>query len=130
MQYPTTLEDHDIFASRDGPVPTITSGLLVDLNLDASIPDNFHAPPAPLPYDVVLPSQSTDSSVGNGSNFDNSNACGDHLGADRKPQSVHLVILPKKLEELSKSDEIDSFAAADEDDICPICLEGDFIYHV
>ncbi|KAK4789387.1 hypothetical protein SAY86_020706 [Trapa natans] len=123
--YPATLEDadYDGFESPVGPIPAITSGLLVDLNLDASIPDNFHAPPAPLPYDVALPSQSTGSSVGSGSNFDDTSASRNPIGVDSKPQSVHLIILPKKLEEISKSNEIDIFAAADEDDVCPICLE-------
>lgn len=129
MQYAPTLDDHDTFASHDGPVPSITSGLLVDLNLEASVFNNFRAPPAPLPYDVVLSSQSTetDSFSGRASSFNTFNACRDPLATDNKSQSIHLVISPKKLAELPKSDEIDIFAAADEEDVCPICIEGNFL---
>ena len=37
----------------DGPSPA-SSIVAVDTNLDTSAPDTYRAPPAPLPYNVVL----------------------------------------------------------------------------
>ncbi|PKI32576.1 hypothetical protein CRG98_047039 [Punica granatum] len=125
-EYPPTLEEHDSFASRDGPIPTITSGLLVNLNLEAPIPNNSQAPPAPLPCDVLLRSQSTenDSAIGRGCSFETLGGGRDPSKTDCKSQTVPLVILPKKLGELSRSEEVDLSTAADEEDDCPICLEA------
>ncbi|KAK4800967.1 hypothetical protein SAY86_021454 [Trapa natans] len=37
-----------------GTIIVPSPGLLVDINLGASIPDTYRSPPAPVPYDVVL----------------------------------------------------------------------------
>ncbi|KAG6474483.1 hypothetical protein ZIOFF_068420 [Zingiber officinale] len=60
MQCPRDLEEHEPLSSTNHEtLPAISSGLLVDTNLDTSTPDTYQAPPAPLPYNVSLESQST-----------------------------------------------------------------------
>jgi len=48
------LEEHEPLSSAfDGSSPA-SAIVAVDTNLDTSTPDTYRAPPAPLPYDVVL----------------------------------------------------------------------------
>ncbi|KAJ0970279.1 hypothetical protein J5N97_023156 [Dioscorea zingiberensis] len=49
---PPTLESEPL--SSANVVSSVSAGVLVDTNLDTSIPDTYWAPPAPLPYDVGL----------------------------------------------------------------------------
>ncbi|KAK3028771.1 hypothetical protein RJ639_037992, partial [Escallonia herrerae] len=51
---PPALEERESLTSHDSAAVSLTAGLFVDLNLDASIPDTYRAPPAPIPFDVVL----------------------------------------------------------------------------
>ncbi|KAK7860792.1 putative e3 ubiquitin-protein ligase rhb1a [Quercus suber] len=54
LQCPPILEEHESLRSHDGAASALTAEFLVDLGLDASTPDTYRAPPAPLPYDLVL----------------------------------------------------------------------------
>ncbi|THU60249.1 hypothetical protein C4D60_Mb07t10650 [Musa balbisiana] len=57
---PQDLEEHEPLSSAShGALSAVSSGLLVDTNLDTSTPDTYQAPPAPLPYDVGLASTQT-----------------------------------------------------------------------
>ncbi|KAK3428619.1 hypothetical protein EUGRSUZ_E00115 [Eucalyptus grandis] len=113
--YPPSLEEHESLTSHDATAAAITSGFLVDLQLEASIPDNFRPPPPPLPYDAVLGSLpiSTDSV--------RESVCLDHTEPDCKAQSTAPLGSPKAIE-VSKSNDTD-VSVADEEDVCPICLE-------
>ncbi|MBA0821902.1 hypothetical protein Goarm_018734, partial [Gossypium armourianum] len=99
------------------------------VNLDLEVPDTFRPPPAPLPYDVVLGCpQSTDSesfreTLSRGS-FETLPTCEDLEESDCKTQSG-LLLSPRKSEvsKLTESKE----SMAEEEDACPICLEGNVI---
>lgn len=125
---PPILEEHESLTSHDSAPMVLTAGFLVDLNLDTSTPDTYQAPPAPIPYDVVLGrSQSTDSeslsdSI-NGSGCENLSTCVDVEESDCETVSDILLASPKKFKfELLKSGDLNVSAMEDED-VCPTCLE-------
>ncbi|KAJ7962418.1 E3 ubiquitin-protein ligase [Quillaja saponaria] len=123
---PPNLEEHESLTSNDGTTSALTAGFLVTLNLEASIPDTYRPPPAPLPYDVVLGCPpSTDSESGrktvSGSSFETLVTCEDLAESDYKAPYNSSSVSPRKLE-LSKSNE-PSLSATEEEDVCPICLE-------
>ena len=120
------LEEEESLTSHDVAASAITAGLLVELDLESSIPDTYRSPPTPLPYDMVfgIP-QSTDSDsvkeTISRSSFETSATCGDLELSDCKVKENSLPISLKKLE-ISKSNEAPVLAQEDED-VCPICLE-------
>lgn len=50
--YPIASEERQPLSSNSGAVSVLSTGLLVDTNLETSIPDTYRPPPAPIPYDV------------------------------------------------------------------------------
>ncbi|KAM6556696.1 hypothetical protein CsatB_003715 [Cannabis sativa] len=144
--YPRTSEEHLPLSSHRNPTSTLSTGLLVDTNLDTSSPDTYRPPPAPVPYDVPLGrsnsppgaqeicsdkngavAQSTNSDsfqeAAGGNGQDRSPKCEDLKDSDGKAQSLFEVETAKDLEvELSKSVE-SVVLTAEEEDGCPICLE-------
>ncbi|GFP91496.1 E3 ubiquitin-protein ligase at3g02290 [Phtheirospermum japonicum] len=104
-------EEHESLTSHDGVATVLSSGILIDLNLNMSIPDTYRSPPAPIPYDVVLGRpQSTDTEEK--PNYLKDENCRNQLdGRQRKVE-----IGPIKSSPLSVS-------ATDDEDACPTCLE-------
>lgn len=102
----------------------ISSGILVDTNMDTSSPDTYRAPPLPMPYDSKM---SSVTSV-------NSQMLAHILNADAIENSATSEILKKsKDKEKIESTEVDDIKfekldelrySESEDDDCPICLEG------
>ncbi|KAJ9681342.1 hypothetical protein PVL29_020295 [Vitis rotundifolia] len=125
-QCPPTLQEHEFLTSHDGAASAFAAELLVDLNLQTSIPDTYRPPPAPIPYDVVLghPRSTDCDSVGetiNASNFESLAICDGLRMSDCKTQASSLPTSPRKFE-LPRSNE-PNFLPLEEDDGCPICLE-------
>ena len=125
MQCPPTLEERESLTSNDGTAASLTAGLL--LNLEATTPDTYQPPPAPLPYDMVLGGPaSTDSESGretiSGSSFETLITCEDLEESDCKAQDNSAPMSPRK-PELLKSNESHALVT-EEEDVCPICLEG------
>ncbi|KAG8488934.1 hypothetical protein CXB51_016870 [Gossypium anomalum] len=124
---PPALEENESVTPHDGSASAMAARFLV--NLDLEVPDTFRPPPAPLPYDVVLGCpQSTDSesfreTLSRGS-FETLPTCEDLEESDCKTQSG-LLLSPRKSEvsKLTESKE----STAEEEDACPICLEGNSI---
>ncbi|KAF5744383.1 RING-H2 finger B1A [Tripterygium wilfordii] len=118
---PPGSEEHESLTSNNAAVSSLAVGLLVDLDLEASIPDTFRAPPAPLPYDVVFGCpQATDYEsiieTVSGSSFETLATCEDLEESDCKTQASSLLLVsPRK----SKT----STLTVEEEDACPICLE-------
>ncbi|KAF7113112.1 hypothetical protein RHSIM_RhsimUnG0160300 [Rhododendron simsii] len=54
VQYPRASEEREPLSSHHGTVAALSTGLLVNTNLETSSPDTYRPPPAPLPYDVNL----------------------------------------------------------------------------
>lgn len=124
--YPPTSEESESLTANDGTNASLNAGFLVGLNLDASIPDTFHPPPVPLPYDMVLGgSASTDSESGREtasvSSYETSMTREDIEESDFKAPAKSAPISPKK-EALSKANET-QVLVIEEEDVCPICLE-------
>lgn len=150
LQCPPILEEHESLRSHDGAVSALTAEFLVDLGLDASTPDTYRAPPAPLPYDLVLGyPQSTESESAretvSGGSFETLTTCEDLEESDCKAQANSLCVSPRKLEapnfnepnvSVAKEEDIcpnvsvaeenacPNVSVTEEEDVCPICLEG------
>lgn len=144
--YPRASEEHVPLSSDHGGAPVLSTGLLVDTNLDTSIPDTYRSPPAPMPYDVVLGrpqtppvaqeicsnkrdaavqttnSDSVQETVG-GNPQENLAKCEDLKESESKAEANFELDLAKESEvELSKSVK-PVISATEEEDGCPICLE-------
>ncbi|XP_022720532.1 probable E3 ubiquitin-protein ligase RHB1A [Durio zibethinus] len=144
--YPRALEEHVPLSSHNGATSALSTGLLVDTNLDVSVPDAYRPPPAPMPFDAVLrPSQTPSVAQGihNGksdevvqmTNVDSSqetvvvNTQETYIKSentkklDCKAQSNTEIESPKGIEiELSKPVE-PIVSTNEEEDVCPTCLE-------
>ncbi|PON62909.1 43kDa postsynaptic protein [Parasponia andersonii] len=147
--YPRSSEENVPLSSHHNPPSTLSTGLLVDTNLDTSSPDTYRPPPAPVPYDVALghphsppvvqeicgdknsavaQSQATTNSdsvqeVAGGNVQDPLPKCEDLKESDCKTETVFEIDAAKELEvELSKKVE-SVVLTTEEEDVCPICLE-------
>lgn len=128
FQCPPILEERDSLTSNDVPTDSLTAGLLVGLNVEESTPDTYQSPPAPLPYDTVLggPALTDSESVRDtvsGSSIKTLITCEDIEESDPKAQAKSAPLSPSK-EELLKSNKPQALVIEEEDG-CPICLEGE-----
>uniref|UniRef100_A0A7N2LFS6 RING-type E3 ubiquitin transferase n=1 Tax=Quercus lobata TaxID=97700 RepID=A0A7N2LFS6_QUELO len=148
LKCPPILEEHESLRSHDGAASALTAEFLVDFGLDASTPDTYRAPPAPLPYDLVLGyPQSTESESARGTvsgdSFETLTTCEDLEESDCKAQANSLCVSPRKLDapnfnernvSVAKEDicpnvsvaeegACPKVSVAEEEDVCPICLE-------
>lgn len=145
-QYPRESEEHVPLSSHHVTASALSSGLLVDTNLDTSVPDAYIPPPAPMPFDVALGHPQTPQSAQDTCGDKNDGAvqttnsgsiqetagvnrakCDDMKESDCKAQPNSELDSAKELEiELSKS--VEPLAlATEEEDVCPICLEGNVL---
>ncbi|KAL3622146.1 putative E3 ubiquitin-protein ligase rhb1a [Castilleja foliolosa] len=102
-------EEHESLTSHDGVANVLSSGILIDLNLNMSIPDTYRSPPAPIPYDMIL---------GRPQSMDN----------DEKPNCMDLTDrnqlgCPRKVEIGPIKPSPFTVSATNDEDACPTCLE-------
>ncbi|KAF8027633.1 hypothetical protein BT93_E0520 [Corymbia citriodora subsp. variegata] len=138
---PTASEQLVPLSSHHNSAPTISSGLVVDTNLETSSIDTYTPPPAPLPYDVALghpqtplrPQESTgrktDASIETtdsapaenvgGNVLDKPTKCGDLKLSDGKGQDY--VLETENEPEIKLSESINPVNSSAEE--CPTCLE-------
>lgn len=128
---------------------TVSAGLLVDTNLDTSVPDTYRPPPAPIPYETfegqpATPSGDQDSSrnktevvlqTSNTGSVEDTNA-GNTLETKVKDiecdvkTELNIELVASKEVEDDNSDELKKPtksiipALQEEEDVCPTCLEG------
>ncbi|XP_039139927.1 probable E3 ubiquitin-protein ligase RHB1A isoform X1 [Dioscorea cayenensis subsp. rotundata] len=143
--YCPQTSDGGPLSSANGPASSVPASVLVDTNLDTSIPDTFRAPPAPLPYDVGLThAQTLPSSFGNSGNKTDHVQPADSLSLGEAvsggtseglatAESLKGSVLKSTSDDAHDSakiaeDEPSKFcepvsSAVDEEDVCPICLE-------
>ncbi|KAK2984553.1 hypothetical protein RJ640_018931, partial [Escallonia rubra] len=145
LQYPSVSEEHEPLSS--GTASALSTGLLVDTNLETSVPDTYRPPPTPIPYDTNLGLPRTpprnQESCGNKNEaavqttsaeaVEETNTLEetkDVKESDCKVQTnVELAAATKELDdELEMSDEIKKskepiVLALEEEDVCPTCLE-------
>ncbi|KAA3449421.1 E3 ubiquitin-protein ligase isoform X1 [Gossypium australe] len=143
--YPTASDERVPLSSHGVAASALSTGLLVDTNLEVSVPDAYRPPPAPVPFDAILgppqtPSvaqirssksdeavQSTNVDSGQETVAANTReTCTkseDTKGLGCKEQSDTEIESPKELEvELSKPVE-PVVSTKEEEDVCPTCLE-------
>lgn len=127
MQYPPVSEERQPLSLRSGAA-VIPTGLLVDTNLDTSIPDTYRLPPAPIPYETNAGSPpNNQEGLANKDlspvQTNNSEPVGEiKLAKSGENESVAIEEVDDELEksgELKKSNT--PFVAPEE---CPTCLEG------
>nr|GEY28649.1 probable E3 ubiquitin-protein ligase RHB1A [Tanacetum cinerariifolium] len=122
---PPALEDSESTTPRDSAFST---RLLVDVNLDTSIPDTYRSPPRPIPFDVVLGIPQSTNAPPNGQAFDGlayqktTHVKVKELDCEAKGD-IPFVESPKKVEDgLETAKGVDSSRIEDED-VCPTCFE-------
>ncbi|KAF1873981.1 hypothetical protein Lal_00041421 [Lupinus albus] len=147
--YPREPEEHVPLSSNPGVASSFSGPLLVDTNLDTSSPDTYRPPPAPIPFDFTLGSTQTPP-VAQVIHGDKNNASLPATDSDsiQEPITVDNRETSAKLEEVKESEsnvqtdlesnstkdpEIEHaklgkrISLAEEEEDCPICLEGDVI---
>lgn len=134
MQYPVVSEVRQPLSSRSGAASVIPTGLLVDTNLDTSIPDTYRHPPAPIPYDANPQGQPINQEGSANKNHpplqtSNSESIGEikvsNSGENLTKDAMESVAIEEVDAELDKSEELKKsntpFVAPEE---CLTCLEG------
>ncbi|XP_042491327.1 probable E3 ubiquitin-protein ligase RHB1A [Macadamia integrifolia] len=139
--YYYTSEEREPLSSHHGGASALSTGLLVDTNLEISTPDTYQAPPAPLPYDVDLGRpqtppvtrgssankqdnvlQTTDAEAVGETISETSVTCESLKESDCKVEKNSTLASAKESEdEPSKLSE--PIVSAVEEDVCPTCLE-------
>ncbi|XP_057977551.1 probable E3 ubiquitin-protein ligase RHB1A [Malania oleifera] len=135
--FPRVSEEHQPLSAHHGATSALSTGLLVDTNLDTSIPDTYRPPPVPMPYDADLGRpQTPPETCGNKNNTTvqttnsdlaeenaGGNTCEELSESDGKVQTNFELDTVKQPElELSKSTE-PIVSSMEEEDVCPTCLE-------
>lgn len=123
---PESFQELGPSAARTGVgSAALTTGLLVDIGLETSIPDTFRAP-APLPYDLLLgrplceDSESIKGKISD-SSFKTVPSSEDLGGLDCKTQHSSVILSPTE-SDLSKQKTWNQLID-EEEDSCPICFE-------
>ncbi|XP_071703308.1 probable E3 ubiquitin-protein ligase RHB1A [Rutidosis leptorrhynchoides] len=120
-------------SSRTGAAPVIPTGLIVDTNLDTSIPDTFRHLPAPIPYDTNPQDQlnnqeSSANKIHPPVQTNNIEATGEiedsNSSENVTKEAIESVTIEEVDAELDNDDELKKsnapFVAPEE---CPTCLE-------
>lgn len=119
---PPAMEERESLTSHDSQ---FRSDVLIDLDLDTSIPDTYRSPPTPIPFDVVLGApQSADlEHIGqtcNGSGFEKV-ACLNLKGFNSDDGTFPAS--PKKIGIEFQRSKFLKVSVTEEEDVCPTCLE-------
>ncbi|KAK6137376.1 hypothetical protein DH2020_028889 [Rehmannia glutinosa] len=127
---------------------TVSAGLLVDTNLDTSVPDTYRPPPAPIPYEtfagrpptpsgnrensgnkteVILQTTNTDSVENTNSGSSLVTKVKDVESDEKAKTNIELAaskdVEDENSDDLKKSIEPFVPPLQDEEDVCPTCLE-------
>ncbi|CAN1778093.1 Probable E3 ubiquitin-protein ligase RHB1A [Linum perenne] len=147
--YPRVPEERvPLSAHHHVAASTFSTGLLVDTNLDTSVPDAYRPPPTPMPFDVVIGRpqtppgahetcankndgglQATNSNSGSVQEIANAGAqdvpvkCEDVKEPGKTKSDLELDPV-EELEEVEISKPVGPFIPpTEEEDCCPTCLE-------
>ncbi|KAK1438611.1 hypothetical protein QVD17_04420 [Tagetes erecta] len=122
--YPAVSEDRQLLSVRNSAAAVIPTGLLVDTNLDTSIPDTYTHPPAPIPYNADPhgpPNNLEDSTTKNHSPVPTNHS--ELIGENIVMEAVESVATEEFDAGLEKSDELKKSAPFVAPEECPTCLE-------
>ncbi|CAI0417221.1 unnamed protein product [Linum tenue] len=126
MQYPRAAEERIPLSAHHVAASTFSSGLLVDTNLDTSVPDAYRAPPTPMPFDVVIgrpqtPPEAQETCSDNRSDG-TLQTCEDAKDSDKTKAGLEIDPVEELEVEISKP--VGPFVPpTEEEDCCPTCLE-------
>ncbi|KAJ4712042.1 E3 ubiquitin-protein ligase [Melia azedarach] len=142
--YPRASEEHVPLSPHNAATSALSTGLLVDTNLETSVPDAYRPPPAPAPFEGLghqqtppvaqgicssksdAPVQTTPDPVQEapGDNTQETSVkCEDLKEPEYKKQTIVDLESAKEVEiELSKSVK-PVVSVIEEEDVCPTCLE-------
>ncbi|CAL9088998.1 unnamed protein product [Musa acuminata var. zebrina] len=126
------LGEHEPLSSTNhGTLSAISSGLLVDTNLDTSPPNTYQAPPAPLPYDLGLASSQTlaravDSCGSKNDHIQlaNSQTTGETNDTLKTSDFKNKTDCEQNSRRITEDEVSKPIISPTEEDVCPICLEG------
>ncbi|CAN1189769.1 Probable E3 ubiquitin-protein ligase RHB1A, partial [Linum perenne] len=125
VQYPRVPEERvPLSAHHHVAASTFSTGLLVDTNLDTSVPDAYRPPPTPMPFDVVIGRPQTP--PGAHETCANKNDGGLQECEDVKEPKTKsdLELDPVEELEVEISKPVGPFIPpTEEEDCCPTCLE-------
>lgn len=130
LQCPLAMEERESSEIRSGSASMLLNAGH-DSDLDLSIPNTYRAPPTPLPYDMVFrcPQSKDFNSIKEticGCSFKTSPAAKIVGEPDNKSQDSPLLGgPPRKLEHSKLKGNNTPTLVAEEEDVCPICLEGE-----
>ncbi|CAD5168328.1 unnamed protein product [Musa acuminata subsp. malaccensis] len=125
------LGEHEPLSSTNhGTLSAISSGLLVDTNLDTSAPNTYQAPPAPLPYDLGLASSQTlaravDSCGSKNDHIQlaNSQTTGETNDTLKTSDCKNKTDCEQNSRRITEDEVSKPIISPTEEDVCPICLE-------
>ncbi|CAK7335575.1 unnamed protein product [Dovyalis caffra] len=143
--YPRAPDEHVPLSSHHAAGSVLSTGLLVDTNLDTSVPDAYRPPPAPMPFDVVVARpqtpqraretcgdknggalQTTNSvsrqEITGLNTWETSSKCEDVTELDCKAQ-INSELDSAKEQEIGLSKSLEPLVSATDEEDCPICLE-------
>ncbi|KAK8476455.1 hypothetical protein V6N11_001687, partial [Hibiscus sabdariffa] len=144
--YPRASDERVPLSSHGGAASALSTGLLVDTNLDVSVPDVYRPPLAPIPFDAVLGPPQTPS-VAQGIHNSKSNEVLQATNGDSSQETVAVntretciksedtkeldckaqadtIIESTKEPEVELSKPVESIVfKGEEEDVCPTCLE-------
>ncbi|KAJ4953124.1 hypothetical protein NE237_029956 [Protea cynaroides] len=137
---PRTSEEREPLSLHHGAASALSTGLLVDTNLETSTPDTYRAPPAPLPYDLDLgrpqtPPVAQGSSAGKSDNAPQTTdadtvgetICGGGFETSATCESLKesgcKIEKNSTLASAKVSEDEQTISAVEEEDVCPTCFE-------
>lgn len=129
--YPVVSQERRPLPIRSSAASVIPTGLLVDTNLDTSIPDTYRQPPAPIPYDANPQGSANGSAIKHQPLLQTNDSfpigetkASDDGGENVAKEALESVVADEVDTDLDKYDELKKsstpFAAPEE---CPTCLE-------
>ncbi|CAN1778098.1 Probable E3 ubiquitin-protein ligase RHB1A, partial [Linum perenne] len=127
VQYPRVPEERvPLSAHHHVAASTFSTGLLVDTNLDTSVPDAYRPPPTPMPFDVVIGRPQTPPGAHEtcaNKNDGGLQECEDVKEPGKTKSDLELDPV-EELEEVEISKPVGPFIPpTEEEDCCPTCLE-------
>ncbi|KAJ0860981.1 putative transcription factor C2H2 family [Helianthus annuus] len=117
---PPALEEHESTTLRES---SFSTRLLIDVNLDTSIPDTYRSPPTPIPFDVVLGIPQSTNMASDDQAYQKPTLVKvkifDHVAEGNTP----IVESPKKVEVGIQTSKSPDCSTMEEEDVCPTCFE-------
>lgn len=132
--YPRVSDEHGPLSSHTTTASGLSTGLLVDTNLETSIPDTYRPPPTPLPFNANLGHPHETNTEADPVEVTNTVSTHETTAKDLKESDGklqtdnELAVLQEVEDDLEKSGELKKSTEPivpplEEEDVCPTCFE-------